>query len=64
MNHAKLEITKTKHQGQAWKVLEMHLMMTTRNLWISQKIRIQLKRQRRYFSPICDPLYYGSYVIN
>ena len=37
MSYAKLEITKTKHQGQIWNILEMHLMMTSRSLWISRK---------------------------
>ena len=36
MSYAKLEITKTK-QGQIWNILEMHLMMTSRSLWISRK---------------------------
>ena len=38
MSHTKLEITKTKHQEQAWNVLEMHLMMTSRSLWISDSL--------------------------
>ena len=29
MSHAKLEITKTKHQEQIWNVLEMHFVMTS-----------------------------------
>ena len=44
MSHTKLEITKAEHQEQVWDVLEMHLMMTSRSLWISKKIRVQLKR--------------------
>ena len=46
MSHAKLEIPKTKHQecGTVWKCpLEMHLMMTSRSLRISRKIRIRLR---------------------
>ena len=35
MSHSKLEITKRKHQEQVWNVLEMHLMMTSRSLWIT-----------------------------
>ena len=46
MSHAKLEITKTK-QEQVWNVLEMHLTMTSRSLWISRKIRIRLMQWRR-----------------
>ena len=33
MSHAKLEITKRKHEEQVWNVLEMHLMMESRSWW-------------------------------
>ena len=51
----------TVYQEQISNVLELHLMMTS-----SGKIRMGLKQQQRgsIWSPICDPLDLGSYIIN